>query len=520
LALLGSGIAYADSKVSALSEDVAPSTSNYLYEVTEPSVASRKVTIGNILSLTTFPPMTIGNPVSGGTPTDVLFVDGSGNLGQNDNFQITPFTPFATQKSLNLIDTVFGLNPLNIFYSGGVYGTSSVPGPMFYMQNNFAFPSSALYFMVGNNAMNSNRFHLDTTYSGIEIQGQDSYDSKGGLYFFVDGVIAEDFYNGQAQFASTIVANNGIQGNSITDTSLASGKCVQTGTGGLLTVTGSACGAGGGGGGSGSTYWEGNGSFVVSATSANVVNPLTISSVGGVPTIGVNSSSVTLYGPAIPVTAISAGNLGATVIASSITLSAMYGAPTLTGTNFTSLPGAQVTSGVPAANIAAGSLGSSVLASSFPVTGVAAGAYTLASITVDAYGRLSAASTGSATGSVAGSTGTVGITLDGGGSAIVAGSTRSVTIPYACTISSWTLISDQSGSLSIHISTSSYANYPTLSNISGAGTSPNLSSAQKNASAPSSWATTTLSQGTIVSFVVDSAATVTWANLVLWLIKS
>jgi hypothetical protein len=198
----------------------------------------------------------------------------------------------------------------------------------------------------------------------------------------------------------------------------------------------------------------------------------------------------------------------------------MYGAPTLTGTNFTSLPGAQVTSGVPAANIAAGSLGSSVLASSFPVTGVAAGAYTLASITVDAYGRLSAASTGSATGSVAGSTGTVGITLDGGGSAIVAGSTRSVTIPYACTISSWTLISDQSGSLSIHISTSSYANYPTLSNISGAGTSPNLSSAQKNASAPSSWATTTLSQGTIVSFVVDSAATVTWANLVLWLIKS
>ena len=59
-------------------------------------------------------------------------------------------------------------------------------------------------------------------------------------------------------------------------------------------------------------------------------------------TVTLNTSSVTLQGP----------------IVSSITLNAMYGAPTLVGTNFTSLPGAQVGSGVPAANIAAGALGS------------------------------------------------------------------------------------------------------------------------------------------------------------------
>ena len=63
---------------------------------------------------------------------------------------------------------------------------------------------------------------------------------------------------------------------------------------------------------------------------------------------------------------VAAGSLGSGVIASSITLSAMYGAPTLTGTNIT---------GIPAASIDAGSLGGSVIASS-----VAAGVVTDANL--------------------------------------------------------------------------------------------------------------------------------------------
>ena len=55
-------------------------------------------------------------------------------------------------------------------------------------------------------------------------------------------------------------------------------------------------------------------------------------------------------------------------IVSSITLASMYGAPTLTGTNFTGIPGAQVGSGVPAANIAGGILGGTVIASSVAAT--------------------------------------------------------------------------------------------------------------------------------------------------------
>lgn len=78
----------------------------------------------------------------------------------------------------------------------------------------------------------------------------------------------------------------------------------------------------------------------------------------------------------LPAASIASGALGASVLASSITLAAMYGAPTLVGTNFTGLPGAQVGSGVPAANIAAGALPSTVIASSIAAGVVYPGAIT------------------------------------------------------------------------------------------------------------------------------------------------
>ena len=93
-----------------------------------------------------------------------------------------------------------------------------------------------------------------------------------------------------------------------------------------------------------------NGVIVTSPTIViNAVSPLTNIITGGATAqFGIDCASVTCQG----------------TVVSSITLNAMYGAPTLTGTNFTLIPGAQVTSGVPAANIAAGALGSSVRTSS------------------------------------------------------------------------------------------------------------------------------------------------------------
>lgn len=98
-----------------------------------------------------------------------------------------------------------------------------------------------------------------------------------------------------------------------------------------------------------------------------VVSSITLAAMYGSPTlVGTNFTSLpgAQVGSGVPAANIASGSLGSSVIASSITLASMYGAPTLVGTNFTSLPGAQVGSGVPAANIASGSLGSSVIASS------------------------------------------------------------------------------------------------------------------------------------------------------------
>jgi hypothetical protein len=106
--------------------------------------------------------------------------------------------------------------------------------------------------------------------------------------------------------------------------------------------------------------------------------------------------------------------------------------------------------------------------------------------------------------------------IDGGGSVIAAGEKGHVELPFAMTITGWTILADQSGSIVVDVWKDSYANYPPTNADSIAGTEkPTLSSAQKNQDLSlSSW-TTAVAAGDILAFNVDSASTVTRVTVAL-----
>jgi hypothetical protein len=107
--------------------------------------------------------------------------------------------------------------------------------------------------------------------------------------------------------------------------------------------------------------------------------------------------------------------------------------------------------------------------------------------------------------------------IDGGGSAITNSSPNPiiwVPVPCALTINTWSLMADQSGSITVDILRTN-AGFPS-SSIVGAGTKPSLSSAQTSLNnAPASWTATTLAKDDYIGFVTSGAATITKLNIAL-----
>ncbi len=104
------------------------------------------------------------------------------------------------------------------------------------------------------------------------------------------------------------------------------------------------------------------------------------------------------------------------------------------------------------------------------------------------------------------------MSFDGAGSALTT-STRCVVIPYSGTVSGWTIVADQTGSLTLTVQKSTYSGYPTTSNTC-ASDCPILSSVQKNQNLSSStWGAITA--GDVMCFGIASASSVTWANVVV-----
>jgi len=106
--------------------------------------------------------------------------------------------------------------------------------------------------------------------------------------------------------------------------------------------------------------------------------------------------------------------------------------------------------------------------------------------------------------------GTISFLIDGGGSAITVGQKGHIEMNFRCTITGWTVLADQSGSIVVDVWKDTYGNFPPTVADSIAGTEkPTLTAAQKNQDLSlSSW-TTTVANGDILAFNVDSAATVT-----------
>lgn len=105
--------------------------------------------------------------------------------------------------------------------------------------------------------------------------------------------------------------------------------------------------------------------------------------------------------------------------------------------------------------------------------------------------------------------------IDNAGSVVPVQDIGYLTVDFACTILSVTLLADASGSVVCNIYKSSYANYPGSMSSIVASAKPTLSSAQKAQDTTLTGWTTSISAGDVLKFTVESASTITKLSIIL-----
>ena len=117
-------------------------------------------------------------------------------------------------------------------------------------------------------------------------------------------------------------------------------------------------------------------------------------------------------------------------------------------------------------------------------------------------------------------TSTVGIIIDGGGSAITTGEKAEILIPFSGSIQSWALLADRSGSITVDIWKSTYATYPpTASNSIVASEKPFISASVKNTSSSLAGWTASINKNDTLKFYVSASSTIQRVNLTLELLR-
>lgn len=116
-------------------------------------------------------------------------------------------------------------------------------------------------------------------------------------------------------------------------------------------------------------------------------------------------------------------------------------------------------------------------------------------------------------GDVKGIPSSFGISMDGGGSAITTGVKGFVTIPFACQIKGWYIVSDVSGSIVIDVWKAAGA-VPTVANSIAGSEKPTLTGASFASDVDlTTWTTIEVAAGDVIGFNVDSVATLTKCTL-------
>jgi hypothetical protein len=109
--------------------------------------------------------------------------------------------------------------------------------------------------------------------------------------------------------------------------------------------------------------------------------------------------------------------------------------------------------------------------------------------------------------------------IDGGGSAITTGQKGHLEIPFACTLTAWTLAADVAGAIVIDVWKDTYANFPPTDAdaMPGAGKEPTIAATNQKAQDTdiSDWTSVAVAAGNILAFNVDSCTTITRVTLSL-----
>lgn len=110
----------------------------------------------------------------------------------------------------------------------------------------------------------------------------------------------------------------------------------------------------------------------------------------------------------------------------------------------------------------------------------------------------------------------VAFNMDNGASVLATGIKGDIRIPFAATLTKWSLLPDVSGSIQIDLWKDTYANYPpTVADTITASAKPLISSATKNESSTLTGWTTSVSAGDIIRVNIDSVTSIKRCLLVL-----